>query len=204
MKTSLFYPVTAITNRLGTTTVVNEGYAATGPPTLPYDYPYIEVNGGIVNTVSTFHPPGNRTRKSKKTGKRNSTNTLGYIEVNQNTQPTTSGYTTLRQSNGSSIVEQTIAGNSTDDNPYISMKNVIEEPTSKHNSINTPEQFTGGNSTDDNSYVSMKSVIEEPSQSPVERHTDTKNLLSPPASSTESQNIQTNTNNNNGYITIHK
>ena len=170
MKTSLFYPVTAITNRLGTATVVNEGYAATGPPTLPYDYPYIEVNGGIVNSVSTFHPPGNRARRSKKTSKRNSTNTLGYIEVNQNTQPNTSVYTTLRQSNGSSIVEQSIGGNSTDDDPYIS----------------------------------MKSVIEELSQSPVERHTDTNNLLSPPASSTESQNIQTNTNNNNGYITIHK
>jgi len=144
---------------------VNEGYAATGPPTLPYDYPYIEVNGGIVNSVSTFHPPSNQTKRSKKTSQRNSTNTLGYIEVNQNTQQ--SGYATLRQSNGSSIVEKSVGGNS-----------------------------------NNNPCISMNAVIEEQSHSPVE---DTNTLLSPPASSTTDQhNIQTNTNNNSGYITIHK
>ena len=162
MKTSLFYPVTAITNRLGTATVVNEGYAVTGPPTLPYDYPYIEVNGGIsANSVSTFHPPGNRTRRSKKNSKRNSTNTLGYIEVNQNTQSTTAGYATLRQSNGSSIVEQSIGGT---DNQYVKMNAVTEEPSHSpverqvdtNNLLSPPASSTSQTNTSTNSgYITI-------------------------------------------------
>jgi len=145
---------------------VNEGYAATGPPTLSYDYPYTEVNGGnVANSVSTFHPQANRTRRSKKSSKRNSTNTLGYIEVDQDTQFTSSGYITLRQSNGSSVAEELYS---------------------------TTNQRT-----------SVTSVTEEPSNSPVEKQTDTNNLLSPTESSSASQNIQTNTDNNAKYMTIH-
>jgi len=75
-KSSKFYPAGT---QFGTTTAINHGYicAEHGANSLPYDYPYTEVNGAQALSITTFQQKGPMNLITN----RNSTNTCGYIEI---------------------------------------------------------------------------------------------------------------------------